>query len=479
MGENSLIRNKEMRGRIWSMAEVYGNVNVNYSYCKSVAQLKSAADYILGTKKEQIKEGIQKTRPDLYGAFGCNRDNFANSLLITRKMHDKKYSRYKQKDILAHKMSISFHSDDNNKLTYEEADKIAREFAHKFFWSKRYEAMWAVHTDTEHIHVHFIVSNCNLKDGKSFRRGMPELKEMSQFFGEQCRERGLTHSVRNTFYNEERTQERKSFAECQMQKHDKLSFKEEIKTYVRLAMNSTETRTLEDVVEMLKKICLMDIRLKGNTISYALPYHAGKSGKAQAVRGSKLGNRFTVAGIRQYMQKKEQKQVEYRRTIQDIEEAKQYLDDYEEWNEKPEKAEKKSDKGISFYEAFDHFQADHDMSENDEEIFYGSVFQEFNEQWQGKNQAVSKKKSEVSKEEKVDFSKLSLEERAKLLPPPTDDQMAELKEYQKRMGYDESKVKSMKYKMTVYNEFLKEYEYRKKHYGVKDNVQKKRRDRER
>lgn len=172
------------------MAGVYGNVNVNYSYCKSVAQLKSAADYILGTKKEQIKEGIQKTRAELYGALGCNRDNFANSLLITRKMHDKKYSRYKQKDILAHKMSISFHPDDNDKLTYEEADKIAREFAHIFFWSKGYEAMWAVHTDTEHIHVHFFMSNCNLKDGKSFRRGMTELKEMSRFFGEQCRERG-------------------------------------------------------------------------------------------------------------------------------------------------------------------------------------------------------------------------------------------------------------------------------------------------
>ncbi len=448
------------------MAEVYGNVNVNYSYCKSVAQLKSAADYILGTKKEQIKEGIQKTRADLYGAFGCNRDNFANSLLITRKMHNKKYSRYKQKDILAQKMSISFHPDDNDKLTYEEADKIAREFAHKFFWSKRYEAMWAVHTDTEHIHVHFIVSNCNVKTGKSFRRGMPELKEMSQFFGEQCMERGLTHSVRDTFYNEERTQERKSFAECQMQKHDKLSFKEEIKAYVRLAMNSTVTRTLEDVVEMLKKIYLMDIRLKGNTISYALPYHAGETGKAQAVRGSKLGSRFTVAGIRQYMQEKEQKQVEYRRTMKDIEEAKQYIDDYGDWREEAKKG------GDSFYEAFDHFQADHDVSENDEEIFYGSVFQEFNEQWQGK-------KSEVIREEKVDFSKISLEERAKLLPPPTADQMAELKEYQKRMGYDESKMKSMKYKMTVYDEFLKEYEYRKKHCVVKENSQKKQRNRER
>lgn len=284
---------------------------------------------------------------------------------------------------------------------------------------------------------------------------------------------GLTHSVRDTFYNEERTQERKSFAECQMQKHDKLSFKEEIKVYVRLAMNSTETRTLEDVVEMLKKIYLMDIRLKGNTISYALPYHAGETGKAQAVRGSKLGSRFTVAGIRQYMQEKEQKQVEYRRTMKDIEEAKQYIDDYGDWREEAKKG------GDSFYEAFDHFQADHDVSENDEEIFYGSVFQEFNEQWQGKNQAVSEQKSEVSKEEKVDFSKLSLEERAKLLPPPTSDQMAELKEYQKRMGYDESKIKSMKYKMTVYNEFLKEYEYRKKHCVVKENSQKKQRNRER
>lgn len=45
------------------------------------------------------------------------------------------------------------------------------------------------------------------------------------------------------------------------------------------------------------------------------------------------------------------------------------------------------------------------------------------------------------------------------------------------MGYDEVKMKSMKDKMTVYDEFLKEYKYRKKHCGVKDKVQKKQRDR--
>ena len=100
------------------MAEVYGNVNVKYNPCKSIAQLKSAADYILGKRKEQIEAGIEKTSNELYNAFGCNRDNFANSLIITRKMHQKKYSRYKPKEILAQKISISIHPEDSNKLSY-------------------------------------------------------------------------------------------------------------------------------------------------------------------------------------------------------------------------------------------------------------------------------------------------------------------------------------------------------------------------
>lgn len=51
------------------MGEIYGNVNVKYTPCKSIAQLKSAADYILGQRKEQIADGIIKTEPDLYTAL--------------------------------------------------------------------------------------------------------------------------------------------------------------------------------------------------------------------------------------------------------------------------------------------------------------------------------------------------------------------------------------------------------------------------
>ena len=437
------------------MAEVFGNVNVKYTPCKSVAQLKSAADYILGKRKEQVEVGIEKTRMELYNAFGCNRDNFANSIIMTRKMHQKPYSRYKKKEILAQKVSISFHPEDNEKLTYEDAYKMAEQFAHEFFWSKGYEVLFAVHTDTDHIHAHFLVSNCNQKDGKSFRRGPKELVEMSRYFGEQCREKGLMHSIRDTFYNPEKSREELTFAEHQMKKRGKLSFKDEIKTYIRLAMNDSQTKTVQDVVEMLKEVYGMDIRLKGKTISYALPYNLNKSGRTKAVRGSKLGKHFTVEGMQQYLQQKEQNRLEYQRTEKEIEESKVSVEDYEAWQEEPET----SAEDISVYQAFDEFMESGNIPENDTDVFYGGAFHEFHKKWQGIAT------DEVA-ETDVDYTKLSIKERAQLLPPPTDDTMEEFEQFKNRMGYSGEKMRSVRYKMEVYDDYLKEYDYRKKIKGM-------------
>ena len=60
----------------------------------------------------------------------------------------------------------------------------------------------------------------------------------------------------------------------------------------------------------------------------------------------------------------------------------------------------------------------------------------------------------------AEYRKLSLEERAKLLPPPSDDRMEELEKYQNRMGYTEESMRSMRYKMSVYDDFTEEYDYR-------------------
>lgn len=438
------------------MAEVYGNVNVKYNPCKSIAQLKSAADYILGKRKEQIAEGIEKTRPELYSAFGCNRDNFANSLIITRKMHQKKYSRFKPKEILAQKISISFHPDDKDKITYDDAYKMAEQFAQEFFWSKGYEVLFAVHTDTEHIHAHFLVSNCNQKDGTSFGRGPKELVAMSKYFGRQCREKGLFHSVRDTFYHPEKNREKITFAEHQMQKREKLSFKDEIRVYIRLVLNDPQTKTVQDVVDMLQDVYGMDVRLKGKTISYALPYNLNKGGKTKAVRGSRLGNRFTVEGIEQHLWEKERKRLEYQRMEREIEESKQSVDDYFEWEKQPTE-----DKSV--YQAFDEFLEKENVQENDEDIFYGGVFRDFHKEWQGMR--------EEPKEEPVDYTKLSLKERANLLPMPTEDLMDEFEQYRIRMGYNEEKMQSVRYKMSIYDEFLEEYDYRKKVKGVQRTEQ--------
>ena len=286
---------------------------------KSAAQLHSAADYILGKKKEQLSSGVIKTKSELYNAFGCNRDNFANSVLMTRKMHQKKYSRFFPRDLLAQKLSISFHPEDNDKLTYEDAYKIAEDFAHKFFWKKGFEVLVAVHVDTEHVHVHFLVNNCNQKDGSSFRRGPKELVEMSEYFGEQCRSRSLTHSVRDSFYNPDKTREERTFAERQMEKRGKLSFKDEIRVFIRLAMNDPTTQNIHDVVNMLE------------------------------------------------------------RTYQSMKDYPRWEEDEDEVKESASKAKKQvptqesqptRKPDVSVYEAYDEFQEKHEIPENDESFFY-------------------------------------------------------------------------------------------------------------
>ena len=298
---------------------VYGNVNVKYAPCKSAAQLHSAADYILGKKKEQLSSSVIKTKSELYNAFGCNRDNFANSVLMTRKMHQKKYSRFFPRDLLAQKLSISFHPEDNDKLTYEDAYKIAEDFAYKFFWKKGFEVLVAVHVDTEHVHVHFLVNNCNQKDGSSFRRGPKELVEMSEYFGEQCRSRSLTHSVRDSFYNPDKTREERTFAESQMEKRGKLSFKDEIRVFIRLAMNDPTTQNIHDVVNMLE------------------------------------------------------------RTYQSMKDYPRWEEDEDEVKESASKAKKQvptqesqptRKPDVSVYEAYDEFQEKHEIPENDESFFY-------------------------------------------------------------------------------------------------------------
>ena len=78
----------------------------------------------------------------------------------------------------------------------------------------------------------------------------------------------------------------------------------------------------------------------------------------------------------------------------------------------------------------------------------------------------------------IDYTKLSVAERAAILPVPTDDFMAEYDAFRERMGYVGEKLASIQYKMEIYDEFNEEYNYRKQYYSVeKDRILKKSNDR--
>ena len=79
-------------------------------------------------------------------------------------------------------------------------------------------------------------------------------------------------------------------------------------------------------------------------------------------------------------------------------------------------------------------------------------------------EAITEEKEVVA--EIIGYIKLSLEERATRLPVPADDYAAEYDAYRQRMGYTAERMNSIRYKMTVYDEFREEYDYCKHYYGV-------------
>lgn len=271
---------------------MFGNVNVDYQPCKTAAQLQKAADYMLGRLPEQIRDGVVKTALNLYWGINCDRDNYARDVLMTRNLFGK---RPNGKNNLAFKMSISFSPDDNDKLTYDEVFRIAKEFADKYF--QGYEVLFAVHTDKPHKHVHFLIGNCHIETGRAYRRNQRDLYDMCEFFGEQCMKRGLTNSVRKDYFNENPDRDKETFAEKQMKSKGKETFKDELREVIRIECADPNNRTLEDVVNALMKHYHVECRVKGNTISYRHPNYTDKSGKLVSVRGSKLGDKYTVKGI--------------------------------------------------------------------------------------------------------------------------------------------------------------------------------------
>ena len=99
-------------------------------------------------------------------------------------------------------------------------------------------------------------------------------------------------------------------------------------------------------------------------------------------------------------------------------------------------------------------------------MFYGAAFDEFNREWQGIALEEQTEPTSHKEEQEIppDYTKMSIQERVRQLPPPTEDTSQEFEAYKNRMRYGAAKMKSIRYKMSVYDEFLEELEARKKYH---------------
>jgi len=185
------------------------------------------------------------------------------------------------------------------------AYEIANQFAENFMHGKGHEVLFAVHTDSKHVHMHFLISNCNFNTGKSYRRNKKDLWDMSEYFGEKCLEYGLTNSVREEFYNKDldRQKDKITFAEKKMTERGAETFKEELREVIREEIQNPANRTFDDVIRALWENWNVETRVKGNTISYRHPEYKDKNNNLVSVRGSKLGDMFTVKGIKYEFEK--------------------------------------------------------------------------------------------------------------------------------------------------------------------------------
>ncbi len=139
----------------------------------SASALKRVLSYIFNEAK---------TNSSLTGGHNCDSKNAYNQFIITKKLHNKTTGRQ-----YIH-FTQSFAPYD--RVTPETLKKMAEELVmHPAF--KGYQVAYAVHTDKEHLHTHYVVNSVNAETGKKWRQSKEELQVLKDYSDSLCEKYGL------------------------------------------------------------------------------------------------------------------------------------------------------------------------------------------------------------------------------------------------------------------------------------------------
>ncbi len=124
----------------------------------------------------------EKTEEKLLSGINCSPQTAIDEMKTTKMMYNKTDKRQ------YYHFVQSF--DPKEKITLDEAHKIAKELAEERF--KGYEVLIATHKDTEHIHSHFIVNSVNMDTGYKLHWSKYELAKMKQMSNDICLKYGFS-----------------------------------------------------------------------------------------------------------------------------------------------------------------------------------------------------------------------------------------------------------------------------------------------
>lgn len=130
----------------------------------------------------------EKTEPDLIGGHNCYPDHVFEQFMATKeifgKLDKRQYLHFTQS--FADYEQVPFH------IAKEIADKLVQ-----FADFQGFQVFYAVHTDRQHTHTHFIINSVSLDDGRKWQQPKSQLKALKAYSDQLCREYGLQECPRH------------------------------------------------------------------------------------------------------------------------------------------------------------------------------------------------------------------------------------------------------------------------------------------
>lgn len=139
----------------------------------SLSALKRVLSYIMNPAK---------TEESHKGGHNCNISKAYNDFFITKTA----YHQTKGRQYIHFTQSFAPY----DKVTPELVKQIADELVlHPAF--NGYQVAYAVHTDKDHLHTHYVINTVNAETGKKWRQSREELQELKDYSDNICRKYGL------------------------------------------------------------------------------------------------------------------------------------------------------------------------------------------------------------------------------------------------------------------------------------------------